>query len=69
MRNDAVDGELKVAEVERCIEAVMEGPAAEDMRRKATELKNAARSALEPGGSSARNVDLFIAEINNQSTT
>ncbi|KAH0929683.1 hypothetical protein HID58_015410 [Brassica napus] len=57
MRNDAVDGELKVAEVERCIEAVTEGLSAEDMRRRARELKQAARSALAPGGSSAQNLD------------
>ncbi|KAG2308136.1 hypothetical protein Bca52824_027884 [Brassica carinata] len=63
MRNDAVDGELKVDEVERCIEAVMDGPSAEDMRRRATELKQAARSALAPGGSSAQNLDSFIGDI------
>ncbi|CAF1860903.1 unnamed protein product [Brassica napus] len=63
MRNDEVDGQLKVAEVERCIEAVMEGPSAEDMRRRATELKQAARLALAPGGSSAQNLDSFIGYI------
>ncbi|CAH2061391.1 unnamed protein product [Thlaspi arvense] len=63
MRNDAVDGELKVAEVERCIAAVTEGPAAADMRKRATEMKYAARSALAPGGSSARNLDSFIGDI------
>ncbi|KAG7571869.1 UDP-glucuronosyl/UDP-glucosyltransferase [Arabidopsis suecica] len=63
MKNDAVDGELKVEEVERCIEAVTEGPAAADMRRRATELKHAARSAMAPGGSSARNLDSFISDI------
>ncbi|CAG7907010.1 unnamed protein product [Brassica rapa] len=63
MRNDAVDGELKVAEVERCIEAVTEGLSAEDMRRRARELKQAARSALAPGGSSAQNLDSFIGYI------
>ncbi|XP_013746965.2 UDP-glycosyltransferase 84B2-like [Brassica napus] len=63
MRNDAVDGELKVAEVERCIEAVTEGLSAEDMRRRARELKQAARSALAPGGSSAQNLDAFIGYI------
>ncbi|ESQ46254.1 hypothetical protein EUTSA_v10000612mg [Eutrema salsugineum] len=65
MRNDAVDGELKVEEVERCIEAVREGSAAADMRRRVTELKHAARSALASGGSSARNLDSFIADITN----
>ncbi|KAL1219108.1 UDP-glycosyltransferase 84B2 [Cardamine amara subsp. amara] len=63
LRNDAVDGELKVKEVERCIEAVTEGPAAADMRRRAAELKQAARAAMAPGGSSARNLDLFINDI------
>ncbi|KAG7567393.1 UDP-glucuronosyl/UDP-glucosyltransferase [Arabidopsis thaliana x Arabidopsis arenosa] len=63
MKNDAVDGELKVEEVERCIEAVTEGSAAADMRRRATELKHAARSAMAPGGSSALNLDSFISDI------
>ncbi|CAH2061390.1 unnamed protein product [Thlaspi arvense] len=63
MRNDAVDGELTVAEVERCIEIVTEGPTAADMRRRATELKHAARLAMAPGGSSAQNLDSFISDI------
>ncbi|CAA7040753.1 unnamed protein product [Microthlaspi erraticum] len=63
MRNDAVDGELKVAEVERCIEAVTDGPVAADMRKRATELKHAARLALAPGGSSAQNLESFISDI------
>ncbi|VYS53250.1 unnamed protein product [Arabidopsis thaliana] len=63
MRNDSVDGELKVEEVERCIEAVTEGPAAVDIRRRAAELKRVARLALAPGGSSTRNLDLFISDI------
>ncbi|KAG7567394.1 UDP-glucuronosyl/UDP-glucosyltransferase [Arabidopsis thaliana x Arabidopsis arenosa] len=63
MRNDTVDGELKVEEVERCIEAVTKGPTAADIRRRVAELKHVARSALAPGGSSARNLDLFISDI------
>ncbi|CAN8283984.1 unnamed protein product [Cochlearia groenlandica] len=63
MRNDDVDGKLKVEEVERCIEEVTVGPAASDMRRRATELKESARLAMAPGGSSAKNVDLFISDI------
>ncbi|CAA0370257.1 unnamed protein product [Arabidopsis thaliana] len=63
MKNDVVDGELKVAEVERCIDAVTKGTDAADMRRRAAELKQAARSAMAPGGSLARNLDLFINDI------
>ncbi|KAG7567386.1 UDP-glucuronosyl/UDP-glucosyltransferase [Arabidopsis thaliana x Arabidopsis arenosa] len=63
MSNDVVDGELKVAEVESCIEAVTNGPAAVNMRRRAAELKQAARSAMAPGGSSDRNLDVFINDI------
>ncbi|XP_019083724.1 PREDICTED: UDP-glycosyltransferase 84B1-like isoform X3 [Camelina sativa] len=63
MRNDAVDGELKVEEVERCMEAVTEGPDAADMRRRVAELKDVARSALAPGGSSVRNLESFISDI------
>lgn len=63
MKNDVVDGELKVAEVERCIDAVTKGTDAADMRRRAAELKQATRSAMAPGGSLARNLDLFINDI------
>ncbi|RID47987.1 hypothetical protein BRARA_I04538 [Brassica rapa] len=63
MRNDAVDGELKVTEVERCIEAVTKGTAAAGMRKRATELKQAARLAMAPGGSSAQNLDSFVRDI------
>ncbi|EOA28868.1 hypothetical protein CARUB_v10025112mg [Capsella rubella] len=63
MRNDAIDGELKVEEVERCIEAVTEGPGAKDMRRRVAELKDVARSALAPGGSSVMNLESFISDI------
>ena len=63
MRNDAVEGELKVTEVERCIEAVTKGTAAAGMRKRVTELKQAARLAMAPGGSSAQNLDSFIRDI------
>ncbi|CAN8314844.1 unnamed protein product [Cochlearia groenlandica] len=65
MRDDDGDGELKVEEVERCIVAVTEGNEAESMRKRAAELKIAARSAMAYGGSSARNLDSFVDEIIN----
>jgi UDP-glucose:(indol-3-yl)acetate beta-D-glucosyltransferase len=49
--------------VERCIDAVTKGTDAADMRRRAAELKQATRSAMAPGGSLARNLDLFINDI------
>lgn len=57
------DERLSVEEVERCIMEVIDGPRAGEMKRRAVELKNAAKNALEEGGSSSRNIDKFIAEI------
>ncbi|XP_010531266.1 PREDICTED: UDP-glycosyltransferase 84B2 isoform X3 [Tarenaya hassleriana] len=56
-------GELETAEVERCITAVTEGPAAGEMRRRAAEHKAAARMAVARDGSSSRNLDAFIGDI------
>ncbi|TYI02112.1 hypothetical protein ES332_A11G248300v1 [Gossypium tomentosum] len=57
------DERLSVEEFERCIMEVIDGPRAGEMKRRAVELKNAAKNALEEGGSSSRNIDKFIAEI------
>lgn len=62
MRNSG-DGTLSAEEVERCIKEVIDGPRAEEMQRRALELKETAKSALEDGGSSSLNIDKFISEI------
>ncbi|KAE8695376.1 UDP-glycosyltransferase 84B1 [Hibiscus syriacus] len=62
MRNCGEEG-LNVEEVERCIMEVIDGPGAMEMKRRAMELKEAAKKALEDGGSSNRNFDRFISEI------
>ncbi|GFY95022.1 hypothetical protein Acr_10g0004070 [Actinidia rufa] len=57
------DGVVTGAEVERCIEAVMSGPSAAEFRKNAAELKVAARGAVAGGGSSNRNIQMFVDEI------
>ena len=57
------DGIVTGAEVERCIEAVMSGPSAAEFRKNVAELKVAARGAVAGGGSSNRNIQMFVDEI------
>ncbi|KAI9113408.1 hypothetical protein K1719_015335 [Acacia pycnantha] len=57
------DANVSAAELERCIRKVMEDPEGEKMKKKALEMKVAARKALEEGGSSHNNVNHFMAEL------
>ncbi|KAI4327402.1 hypothetical protein L6164_019869 [Bauhinia variegata] len=57
------DGTASTQEMERCIREIMEGPRAAEIKNRARELKEAAKKALEDGGSSARNINQFISEI------
>ncbi|XP_022149458.1 UDP-glycosyltransferase 84B2-like [Momordica charantia] len=57
------DGVVSSEEVERCIREMTDGPEAEAMAKRAAELKEAAKRAVEDGGSSHRNLDIFIADI------
>ncbi|XP_022947691.1 UDP-glycosyltransferase 84B2-like [Cucurbita moschata] len=50
-------------EVERCIWEMTDGPKAKAMAKRAVELMEAAKRAVEDGGSSHRNLDEFIADI------
>jgi len=50
-------------EIERCIREVMEGPNAGEIKKKAMEIKESARKALEQGGSSSNNFNQFISEL------
>ncbi|XP_045831412.1 UDP-glycosyltransferase 84B2-like [Trifolium pratense] len=58
------DGVASVEEIERCIRDVMEGPNAAEIKKKAMEIKESARKALEEGGNSSKNLNQFISEIN-----
>lgn len=50
-------------ELERCIREVMEGPRAEEMKKRALELKEAAKKALEEGASSDNNINFFLDQL------
>ncbi|KAK8547331.1 hypothetical protein V6N13_098043 [Hibiscus sabdariffa] len=62
MRNCGEEG-VNAEEVKRCIMEVVNGPGAMEMKKRAMELKEAAKKALEDGGSSNQNIDKFITEI------
>nr|BAO66181.1 hypothetical protein [Delphinium grandiflorum] len=57
------DGLVNKEEVERCIVEILDGPKAEEFRRRALELKGEARKAVAGGGSSDANIQLFIDEL------
>jgi UDP-glucose:(indol-3-yl)acetate beta-D-glucosyltransferase len=61
--NYGEDGVASVEEIERCIRDVMEGPNAGEIKKKAMEIKESARKALEEGGSSSNNFNKFISEL------
>ncbi|KAK9163804.1 hypothetical protein Syun_004706 [Stephania yunnanensis] len=66
LRMDGDDGEEKIVrseEVVRCIGEVMGGPKCGELKRRAMELREAARRAVMETGSSDRNIDDFIKEI------
>lgn len=59
-------GEDRVAsaeEVERCILEVVNGPRSGEIKKRAVELKEKAKKAVQSGGSSDKNIDQFIKEI------
>lgn len=60
------DGVASGEEVERCIVEVTDGPRAEEIKKRALELKEAAKKAVLSGGSSDNNIDWFIREISAQ---
>lgn len=57
------DGVVAAEEVERCIGEVMGGEKSGELRRNAAEFKRAAREVVEMGGSSDRNIEMFVEEI------
>lgn len=69
INGDEEDGVVTTKEVERCIEEVINGPKAAEMKKRAMELKEAANKALEAGGSSDQNINDFIKNISGKSIT
>ncbi|KAL5821760.1 hypothetical protein ACOSQ3_023642 [Xanthoceras sorbifolium] len=63
MRINGEDTVLSAEEVERCITEVTEGLKAMEMKRRAVALKEAAKKAVEDGGSIDQNMDRFISEL------
>ncbi|KAI3789262.1 hypothetical protein L2E82_02054 [Cichorium intybus] len=50
-------------EVARCVEEIMTGSRSEEFRKNAAEFKRAAREAVADGGSSDKNIELFVNAI------
>lgn len=69
INGDEEDGVVTTKEVERCIEEVINGPRAAEMKKRAMELKEAANKALEAGGSSDQNINDFIKNISGRPVT
>nr|XP_043624298.1 UDP-glycosyltransferase 84B1-like [Erigeron canadensis] len=61
--NKDSDGSLCGEEVARCVEKIMSGPISVEIRKNAVELKNAVAVAVADGGSSDRNIEMFVNEI------
>ncbi|KAB1208444.1 Limonoid UDP-glucosyltransferase [Morella rubra] len=63
------NGVITTEEVEKCIKEIMVGPRSEQFKENAAELKGAARVAVADGGSSDRNIQVFVEEIAGSSCT
>ncbi|XP_050207238.1 UDP-glycosyltransferase 84B2-like [Mercurialis annua] len=57
------DGVASPKEIERCIVEIGDGLEAEEMKKRAFELKEAATKVVAVGGSSDRNINQFISEV------
>ncbi|XP_065869769.1 UDP-glycosyltransferase 84B1-like [Euphorbia lathyris] len=57
------DGIVGSDEIEGCIREIMDGPKSDEFKSNAKELKRAAREAVASGGSSDRNIELFVQEV------
>ncbi|KAL6013287.1 hypothetical protein ACLOJK_003779 [Asimina triloba] len=57
------DGVVEQEEVGRCIAEVVQGQKGVELKKKALQWKEAARAAVRNGGSSDRNIQLFVDEI------
>lgn len=63
IRVKAEDEVASAGEVERCIFEVTDGAEAKEMKKRALELKEAAKKVVADGGSSDQNITQFISEI------
>ncbi|XP_076886029.1 UDP-glycosyltransferase 84B1-like [Bidens hawaiensis] len=63
--NKDSDGVFGWEEVARCVDEIMSGPISEEFRKNAVELKTAALEAVADGGSSDKNLGLFVNEVVN----
>ncbi|OMO73983.1 UDP-glucuronosyl/UDP-glucosyltransferase [Corchorus capsularis] len=61
--NPSPDGGIVKEELEKCIREVLSGPKSEEFKKNVVRLKQAARAAVASGGSSDRNIQLFVDEI------
>ncbi|KAM7479139.1 hypothetical protein LguiA_027352 [Lonicera macranthoides] len=57
------EGGLSSDEVAKCIEEVMNGPRSEGFKKNAAQLKSAAVEAVAEGGSSYRNIQMFVDDV------
>lgn len=57
------EGVITSIEIEKCIREILGGPKSEEFKKNAAALKQAAREATASGGSSDRNIQLFVNEI------
>lgn len=57
------EGLVNGEELGRCVEVIMSGPKSEEFKKNAAELKTAAREALADGGSSDKNIQMFVNEM------
>ncbi|GMJ12828.1 UDP-glucosyl transferase 84B1 [Hibiscus trionum] len=57
------DGHIRSAEIEECVNQILSGRDFEELKKNAAGLKQAAIEAVVSGGSSDRNIELFVNEI------
>ncbi|KAL9326902.1 hypothetical protein ACSQ67_007547 [Phaseolus vulgaris] len=57
------DGTANVEEIERCIKDVTEGPRAEEIKKRAMEMKELALRTLQEDGTSNKNINKFITDL------
>nr|KYP74007.1 Limonoid UDP-glucosyltransferase [Cajanus cajan] len=57
------DGNASAEDIERCIRCVTEGPSAEEIKKRAREMKEAAWKTLQDGGTSSKNISQFISDL------